>query len=185
MVTEESLRRISAKTWDELEAIDEGGRLFFRDSIKRIGAKGVVEDVPVLMCVPREEKRRARIEARAWAAREGLDPDKDADIFDDMCSYCELALCLRDVDSPKTQFQTAETLEKHFDRASISDLKARQELYADLIDPRPSVATEDDMLAVAATIARVGNVSPLVAFDSRSQTAYIIFTADRLTRLMT
>ena len=95
-----TIASILSKSWEELEALEFDGRLLFPAHVLRRKAKDW-ERIDVVLRVPREpDMRRARLKARAWAAEEGLDPELDPAMFENMDSMCVLTEAIRNPAPP-------------------------------------------------------------------------------------
>lgn len=171
------------KNWDELEAVEYAGYLLFPDEILKRKKDGTFERVPVMVRVPREhEMRKSRIDARNWAKEEGLDPELDPDLFDNMDSMCTLAQAIRSTSPPHEPFEPdPKRLERVYDRPSLDALWAKIQGYREVLDPRPSSLTEEQTMAIIGAVAKARNTVPLAALGGRSQTSLVVTMASRLT----
>jgi len=173
------MTEIANKTWEELEVIEQGDRLLFPDTIRRRTKTGALEETKILVRVLRKNERRsARMEAREWAKRANVDPEKDPALFDDMDTLCILARAIRESAPPHDQFQQAEWLEQHFDDSSLAALWDRYPVYESMLDPRLDAPTEDDFWKCIVGIGRSRNILPLTGFAPRSQHSCILSMAD-------
>jgi hypothetical protein len=171
---------INGKTWEELEAIEQDGRLLFPDAIRRKSKDGTVAPTPIAIRVLRKgERRAARREAREWASREGVDPALDPELFEDLDTLCILARAIRDPEPPHAQFQKAEWLEQHFDNGSLAEVWDRYPLYESRVDPRVDAATEKDFWQLVLEIGRTRSISPLTGFAPRVQHSLVLSMADQ------
>ena len=172
---------ILAKRWEELEAVELDSGLLFPAEVVRRKGKGW-ERIPVLLKVPREpDTRRARLKARAWAAEEGLDPEVDSMLFDNMDTMCILSECIRNTTAPYEAWEPFPTeLEAKYDRPSLDAVWATIDALKTIIDPRPDALSEEQLVAVIGTIARCRNIVPLAAFGGEFQTNFVVTMAVRL-----
>lgn len=170
---------LTSKTWEELEAIEQGDRLLFPDQIHRRGKTGDVDGIPIMVRVLRKNERRAaRLEAREWAKRAGVDTEKDPQLFDDMDTLCILARAIRDFAPPHAQFQKPEWLEEHFDDGSLGQIWDRYPVYESLVDPRISEVSEEQVWKTILEIGRSRSVRPLTEFAPRSQHSLLLCMVD-------
>jgi hypothetical protein len=167
---------LRGKSWAELEAIEAAdGRLLFADSIKRKRKDGTLEEVPIKLRVLRkDERRKARAEARKWAEKEGLDTERDAKLFDDLDTVCILARAIRDSKEPHDQHMMAEELERSYDMRSLEELWSRYQVYEDLTDPRVNVLDDATFWAAVGACCRARNILPLTALGSLAQNDCIL-----------
>jgi hypothetical protein len=176
------LTEILNKSWSELQALEFQGSLLIPVQLKRRRADGSWETVPVMLRVPREsDLRMARIAARTWAERVGLNPQLDPDVFDNMDTVCILSRCVRNATEPHEPWEPdPEILESRYDIPQLELLWAKLEAYKHVIDPRPETMNEDAFMAMVALIAKERVIYPLVALGGRSQTNFIVTMASRL-----
>lgn len=182
---------LEGKTVEDLALIEHGGRMLFPDKIRRVTAAGKFEDVRVLVRVPRTvEIMDARRDARKFCKDKGLDPQEDADLFEQLDQMAVLARALRDPNSPQDQFQPLEFLlsnepGKGFDTESLVDVWRRLEIYRKMIDPAVTRVSEDDVVRAAYAIDKVQNLSPLVGIAGNELDSSIITMASMLSRCLT
>jgi hypothetical protein len=180
---------IIARGWDGIEALEHAGYVLFPEKIWRRTAKGKLEAEEVLLRVPREhEMRQARIMAREWAKAEGVDPDKDPELFESM--DCIVVLARFAVRNPKTDSHEPlhpdpAFFEQRYDRPAIEQTWSKLEAYRKLIAPQARLLDRGLVIAVAAAIAKGKNTRPLVVFDGPDQDGCVIIMADLLTSLLT
>lgn len=182
--TDHIARELAGKTWEELEAVEHEGRLYFPEVIyRRVGKKFEAE--PVRLLVLREhEVRRAKRMARKWAADEKLDPALDPQLFDNMVCWCELALSIRNTTFPYESLHPDPAyLEANYDKRPLVQVYAKIDAYARLLDPRPEEIDAEQMVALVAALAKEQTIRPLVAFDGVSQTSCILYMARELQSL--
>jgi hypothetical protein len=173
------LERLGKTSWEDLEAIEVGGRIVFPDVIKRRRSDGKLDEVPVCVRVPRkDERRRARSDAREWARREKIDPEKDPELFEDMDTVCILALCIRERDRPEEQHQTYEVLEKSYDARSLQQVWHRLQVYEDLIDPREVAVDTNAFWGLVLDVARRRDILPLTDTGGPEQHSCIVRMAE-------
>jgi hypothetical protein len=174
---------VDGKTPEELDAIEFSGRTLFKDHIRRIKKDGTHEDVPILVRCPRPvEIMAGRLEAITLFKKQGLDREKDNDLFDQLDTLAVLSKAIRDPKPPHDQFQTLEFLISHkpgegFDIESLMDVWTRLETYRRLLDPRITEVSEDDAIRAALAIERVRNVSPLAAIAGHELDGCIVTMA--------
>lgn len=172
---------ILSKSWDELAALEFQGALLFPAELVRRKVQGW-DRIPVMLKVPREpDLRKARLRAREWAKREGIDVELDASYFDNMDTMCVLSECIRNVSPPHEPWEPfPEKLESLYDRPSLDALWAQIEQLRKVIDPRPDDVSEEQLLAIISAIARARNLVPLVAFGGALQSSLVVSMAVRL-----
>lgn len=173
---------ILSKNWEELQTMEFAGYLLFPEELQRRRKDGTFESIPVMLRVPREhEMRKARVQARQWAKDEGLVPELDPDLFDNMDTMCTLALAIRNITEPHEPFEPdPKRLEQVYDRVCLDALWGKLEAYRTVLDPRPDTLSETETMAVIAAVAKVGNLVPLAAFGGRSQNSLVVSMARQL-----
>ena len=169
----------------------------YRDTIKR-KLDGALKEVRVcLRCPTTSDRTRATMQALAWAQREadavGFDiriTSRDIAVgllgrerFEEKYLKALLALCVHDPDGMHAQYLLPDAFDLVVPHESCGDLHERIEYYQQFEDPRLSELTDEQMLTLAATIARRGNASPLVAIAGRDKLRFIVFMAERLASL--
>ena len=178
--------QLLGKDWGELELHEFNGRLHFPGEIHRIKKDGSFEKVKVLLVVPRQhELRKARVQARQLAVEEGLDLDRDKDMFDDLEMVCLLSISIRNYKPMDSGFcepfeLDPKHLEEKFDRGSLEEVWSKLNRLSLRLDPRPETMTKDETLAMLCAIAKARDISPLLAFGPGAQDSYIVTMGDLL-----
>lgn len=169
------LAALRGKSWDELEAIEQAdGRLLFPDAIRRRSKDGKLVEEPVrLRLLRKDERRKARGEARKWAKEDGLDPDQEPALFEEMDNLCILARAIRSPTEPHEQHMLYQQLEKSYDGRSLQEVWDRYQIYEDMADPRTGVVDDKTFWAGVGAIAKAGNILPLAALGSLEQNEFI------------
>lgn len=180
------LANILSKKWEDFEAEEHADYLLFPEDLIKRKKDGTFENTPIMIRVPREhEMRKARIRARGWAKKEGLEPDIDPDLFDNMDSMCVLSVAIRNNTVPYEPYEPdPERLEKVYDRVCLDALWAKLEAYRQVIDPRVANLSEEETLAIIGVIAKARNVIPLAALGGASQNSFVVTMAVRLQSLL-
>jgi len=164
-----------AKKWDELEALEQDGRTLFMDAIRARKKGGSVVEVPIVLRVLRkDERRKAKFEARKWAETIGLDPEKEPALFDDMDTLCILAQAIRERAAPHDQHMKAAELEATYDGRSLEELWSKYKVYEDLTDPREAIDDDVKFWTTVAAIGRSASILPLTESESFAQNACIV-----------
>lgn len=178
---------LSTKKWSELEAIEHQDRLLFPEHLNRRRANGTFEQVPIMLRIPRDpEMRDARKRCKIIAARTDIDPKADVDLYSQLDNVCVLWHAVRNTSAPyEPLYGDPEEFERTYDRATMAQLWGKLEGYRRANDPRPSALSRDQLFALIASIAEGKKITPLLAFDSASQAAFIIFMASLLAILTT
>lgn len=178
------VQAILEKDWEDLEATEHADYLLFPDELMQRMKDGTFKRHAIMVRVPREyEMRRARLEARAWAKEEGLEPDLDPDLFDNMDTMCTLAKAIRNCTEPFEPYEPdPKRLERVYDRPSLDAIWAKIEAYRQILDPRPNALNQEETLAIIGAVAKARNIVPLAAFGGPSQTNLIVFMADQYMR---
>lgn len=177
---------LEGKTAEELDAIEVGGRVLFPDKIYRRTARGELEETPIRVRVLRvPERAKARAEAVAWAKKLGIDREADRDVFENFDTLCILARAIREPKGADEQLRTYEQLAAEYESRSLLDVWDRLAFYERIHDPRIVILTDKDFWAAIGGIARVRNISPLVAYDAPSLEACITRMASELLSLKT
>lgn len=179
---EDIIADVLAKSWDELKAFEFADRLLFPETLLKLKADGTFESIPICLRIPREhELRKARVDARKWAADEGLDPELDPTLFDDMDTICTLSIAIRNATAPHEPWEPdPRRLERNYDKPSLEALWAKVEAYRTVIDPRVDELDEDDTLTLIAAIAAMKNIVPLAGFAGSAQNSFIVSMAVQL-----
>ncbi len=178
---------LSAKTWEELEAVEFNDRLLFPDVLHVRKKDGTFKPEKVAFRVPRgPEIREARAQAKLLATEQGINKADDPELFDDLDNTCILWRALRSATEPHEPFEVdVAALEKRFDRDVLKLAWAKLEGYRRTTDPRPAAITKEQILMVVAAIAKRRAISPLLVFDGPAQDSCVVFMASLLSRLLT
>lgn len=173
------VRAILDKKWDDLQAEEFAEYLLFPDELLKRKKDGTFERTPIMIRVPREhETRKARMDARAWAAKDGLDPVLDPDLFDNMDTMCTLSIAIRNTTAPFEAYEPdPKRLERVYDRPCLDAIWAKLGAYRSILDPRPNALNDDETLAVIGVVAKTRNIAPLAALGGESQNSLIVTMA--------
>jgi hypothetical protein len=177
------VKQLMGKDWSEIEELEEhAGYLLFPAEIYKRNKKGDFDGTPIMIRVPRQhEMRQARVEARAKANKEGLDPVLDKDQIDDLENICILWRAIRMPTDPFDPLVlTSEELEKTYDRRSLAQIYAKMDAYNQVLDPQPNQVSQEEIFALIAVLAKEKNLLPLHVYGSEAQTTCVIFMAEQL-----
>lgn len=179
---EDIIADVLAKSWDELKAFEFADRLLFPETLLKLKADGTFESIPICLRIPREfELRAARIDARKWAVDEGLDPNLDSELFDNMDTVCTLTIAIRNATPPHEPWEPdPRRLERNYDKPSLEALWAKVDAYRSVIDPRVDELDETETLTLIAAVAAMRNVVPLAGLGGSAQNSLIVSMAVRL-----
>lgn len=169
---------LGGKTWEELGVLEHAaGQLMFPGKLRRRNKMGAAAEVPVRIRVPSPSDHfAARAEARAWMAKPELklDPVANKDIFEQMEQLCLLAKAIRTDTPPHPQFEAAEDLAAKYDEGCLADIQEQVNAFKERLDPRPPLATEEDVWRTIVAVAKAANIDPLVDTAGRDQESCIV-----------
>jgi hypothetical protein len=176
------VEQLLGKSWGELEVLEHYGYLLFPDSIYKRKKDGTFDEIKVCLRVPRQhELRKARVEARRIAMEDGLDLDRDKDLFNDLETICILSMAIRNRATPhESMIPEPRELERDYDRACLMQIWAKLDALHQVVDPAPHKISEEEMFALIAAIAKDRSISPLAVYAADSQANFVIFTASLL-----
>lgn len=174
--------QLVAKTWDELCALEHAGYLLFPDKIYRRAVKGKFESRDVCIRVPREpDLRKARAAARKQFAEEGLNEQKDSDLFENLETMHILWAAIRNNTPPHEPLcLSPDELESIYDKRSLMQMWGKLDTYTQLLDPRPETIDDKELLFLVSAIAKERSIRPLRAFGSAAQAHFIVSTVEQL-----
>lgn len=191
----------AGKSFEELNAIEQGGSLYFPESLRTRGPKGELREQPVLARVPSKQDRAvARIEAisHVRAMRKGMNVAtvKDceeaigAEVFEDIDTYAIVARSLfeptaRNEDGSPVRFMTLDVLLGSHLPTTVFDIFDRLDFYQKLLDPRIDELDEDEFWAAVEAIAKRRNLSPLVVMRGSLQSAFVLRAVEILSTFRT
>lgn len=177
----EPIKELGGRTWEELELVThDDGHLLFKDFIRRRTEGGGLEAVPVRVKILRTHHiAQARADARVWFRQQQLDEDRDSDLFAELEQVCALAIAVRTPEPPYAQMCTAEELARDFDEASLQDLLGRVQQLRQLVDPRESQLTEEELWRKVFAVARAGHLGPLTDIAGFEQPSCVVFMAEQ------
>jgi hypothetical protein len=185
-VPEHVAERLIGLDWAQLEVVEHAGYLLFPDKIYKAQKSGKFKSEDVMLRVPRwNEQRQARVKARELAAREGIDEEKDRDLFENLENMCIMAVAIRSPTEPYEPFISdvqggALALEKTYDGPGLTQIWEKIDKLNDLINPAPEAITKAEMVALLAAISEARNILPLVAYAPGAQAFFIVTMADLL-----
>ena len=179
-------RWLDGADFAELGALEHEGRLHFPESLKKRNAKGELVEVPIVIRIPRQEERaRARVEARKWCEKIGIDPEKDADHLDSFDTLCLCARAIRDVEPPHAQHMLAHDLVASYDTRSLLDAWDRINFYDRMLDPRPEEIDDATFERLVEAVRKAGNLRPLAAIAGSAHDRFVTRMASELSSLWT
>ena len=180
------VEQLLGKSWGELEVLEHYGYLLFPDSIYKRKKDGTFDEIKVCLRVPRQhELRKARVEARKIALEDGLDLERDKDLFNDLETVCTLSIVIRNRTAPhEPMIPDPRELERDYDRASLMQLWAKVDSLNQVIDPAPHNISEEEMFALIAAIAKDRSISPLAVYAAGSLDTFVIFMASLLVNFL-
>ncbi len=181
------LNQMVVKKWEDVEEQEQAGFLLFPEVIYQRKRDGSWEETPCRLHPLRgHEKRQARKNAREFARSQGVDAEKEPDIFADIDTLCIMQLAIRSTTDPfEPLYATPAELERTHDRDSIAQLFGVLDDYGKVIDPRLEVLSKDQFLTLIAAISEGRSIRPLRAFGGPSQVSSIITMATLLNSLVT
>ncbi len=177
---------LKGKTAADLDLIEYGGRVFFPEVIHRLKKGGKFEEVPIAVCIPRAPERAiARRDAIALATKWKLDRDKDADQFDTLDTMAQLAHAIRTPEEPHGQAYPLEWLlstkeEEGFEERSLWAVWERVKAYTEIIDPRITEPSTEEVIAAVVAIDHVRNLTPLAAIAGPALDSFVVSMASML-----
>lgn len=176
------VQQLMEKSWAELEVLEHAGYLLFPDEIYRRMRDGTFERKKVRLRLPRtNERRAARVQARAWAEEDKLDPELDKDLIDELETLCLLSVAIRDATPPHSPFEPdPKVLERTWDKPSLVQVWRKLDALYHVVDPAPDKISEGEMLALMAKLSKERHLGPLAAYGSAAQTTFVVTMADRL-----
>lgn len=177
------IETILGKTWEELAAVEWHDEMLFPEELKRRKSDGTFERVPIMLKVLREpDVRKARLAARAIAKAEGLNPELDPELFDNLDAICVLHFAIRSATPPYEPLAISpQELERYYDRPSLDAAYAKIDAYRHVLDPRPDVElTAEQTAGIIAAVAKARNIVPLAALAGRSQNNFVVSMAVQL-----
>lgn len=185
------LEQLLGKDWSQLQVLELDGDMVFPEKLYRRKATGGFEGVPILIRIPREpDLRKARVDSRVWAMGDGLDLDRDRDLVEQMETLCILSAVIlngspaKDPRTDKVFHEPWEPdpkiLEKRYERSSLTQLWAKIESLAQVLDPRPNALSPEETLVVIAAIAKARSISPLHVYGPGAQNSLVVSMATLL-----
>lgn len=175
----ERIAELGNRTWEELELLEhEDGSLLFKDYLRRRGTDGKIVAVPVRVKIVRGlPLAKARQETREWCEQIKIDAEKDRDVFDNLEQVAILSHAIREPKDPFPQFATKEELIQKYDEASLLDIKERIEVYRQLLDPRESTMSGEQLWSKIFRVKEAGHLLPLTDIAGHELTSCIVFMA--------
>lgn len=173
------VEQLIGKSWGELEVLEHYGYLLFPESIYKRKKDGSFEEKKICLRVPRQhELRKARVDARQIALEDGLDLDRDKDLFGDIETACILSMVIRNSTTPYEQIEPdPRQLEKTYDRESLMQIWTKLDALHNIIDPAAHTITQEEMFALIAAIAKERNIGPLAVYAADLQATFIVTMA--------
>lgn len=174
--------RLLKKGWEGLEILEHADHLLFPDKLYKRKKDGSFDEKEVMLRVPRDyELRKARVTARQIAVNEGIDEEKDKDLFDNLETVCILSVAIRNNTHPFEPWEPDPLiLERKYDKTCLAQIWAKVETLSTIVDPKPDQISKEEMYALTAALSSERNLLPLHVYGSVAQTIYIITLADLL-----
>jgi hypothetical protein len=181
------LQQVISKKWSEIEVQEQEVEefLLFPEKIYQRKKDGSWGETPCMLHPLRNhEKRKARKAARDIAEREKIDPERDADLFNDLDTMCIMYFATRSTTAPfEPLYGSPEEFERKFDRDVIKHMFGVLDDYSKLLDPQLDSLNQAQTLALIAAIVEGRSIRPLRAYGGAAQVSFIITMADLLTSL--
>lgn len=157
-------------------------QLLFPDVLQRARADGSFTDLPVRYAIQGfEDLRLVRAQAKQIAADDGIDPEADQLVFDNLEQTCLLWRALREANAPYEPLALdPRDLERRLPEATLAQAKGQYEHWRRKVDPLPDDIDENGMVLLAAMITEKRDIRPLLGYGGRSQEKFILFMATRL-----
>lgn len=176
------IAQLLGRDWGELEVLEHYGNLLFPEKLYKRKKDGTFESKDIMLRIPREpDLRKARVTARKMAIDDGLDLDRDSDLVETIECICTLSIAIRNNTEPHEPWEpNPRLLEKNWDRSSLTQLWAKLNEYANIIDPRPDKLSAEEILVLMANIAKEKNIYPLHVYGPASQNSFIVIMAGLL-----
>lgn len=176
------LEQLIGKDWGELKVLEHADYLLFPEKIYRRKKDGKFEEIKICLRVPRDhEMRKARVQARAIAIDEGLDPKLDRDLISNIEDFCILSMAIRNATPPHEPWEPdPQVLSSKYDKQCLMQIWAKLDGYTQVLNPAPQSMSEEEMLALILAITKERNILPLHVYGSEAQTIFIISMADQL-----
>ena len=172
---------IDDHAFGESGAIEFEGRLLFPDTIRRVGAGGVVTEDPVMMRVLRlDERAKARKIGRDLLAKAGAKLEDSPDLAEAYETLAILSLAIRAREAPHEQKHMAEDLARAYEVSALLAAFDRLIVYEKIADPRPSELDDRVFWALVDAVRRSGSARPLTGTDGSAQIACITRMASLL-----
>jgi hypothetical protein len=180
------VEQLLGKSWGELEVLEHAGYLLFPDNIYKRRKDGTFDSVKVMLRLPRQhELRKARVQARGIAVKDGIDLDRDRDLFGDVETVCILAMAIRNSTPPhEPMIPDPLELERDYDRACLMQVWAKIDALHRLVDPAPHEIGEREMFALVAAIAKERSIYPLAVYAADLQATFVVTMACLLNPLL-
>ena len=170
---------------------DRPPRILIPEKIQWRGPRGEERSVDVaLALIHPAENDAARLDAIAHVQSlrkrqrvETVEQARDAigsDRFDNIDSFAILARALREPKPPHGRAYLLSILIESFPQESLFALYQRLDFYVRLFSVRADEITSEVFFAVVSEIARVKNVSPLVAIAGDAPASFIVRMAEEL-----
>ncbi len=176
------VEQLVGKNWDEIETLEHAGYLLFPDKLYKRNRQGGLDEEPIVLRVPREhELRKARVQANKIAEDDGLDPDRDKDLVDNIETVCILALAIRNSTPPHEPWKpNPRELEKRYDRGALMQLWGKLDALTHVLNPAAGSITKEEMFALVAALAKERNIVPLHVYEPDVQASFIVTMAVQL-----
>ena len=177
------------KKWDDLKVIEhnEIERLLVPGVIRKRKLDGSFEMIDIKIRPLREhELRECRVKARQIAKEDGIDEKKDSELFDNIEEICRLSMAVRDNDHPYTAYNdNPRQFERKFDKHTIRDLSSQLDAANDLLNPRLSEITDQELIVILAKVAAEENIRPFLALEPGTLQKLMVFMASLLAESLT
>lgn len=181
-----AIAKLMTTSWGDLEAIEFADHLLFPDVLIRRKVDGSWHRENVFLRVPREpDLRKARVEARALAAKERIDEEKDRGLFVNLENMCILAMSIRNTSAPyESMHPDPILLERKFDKVCLQHMWAKVEQLSEVLNPAPEQLSSPEIVALIVAIARARHLGPLVVYGPGAQTSFVVSMGDLLLNLL-
>ena len=172
------------KSWDDLKVIEhnEIERLLVPGVISKRKLDGTFETTDIMIRPLREnELRKCRTMARVIAKEDGIDEEKDKQLFENIEEICKLTFAIRETEHPHISVEdNPRHFEKKFDKHTIRDMVSQLDHANDLLNPRLSDLTENELMVIISKVATEENMRPFLLLEPGTAQKLIVFMASLL-----
>jgi hypothetical protein len=170
--------QLTLENWDLIGVVEGDGIQHLPCPIKRRNSKGGLDDVETvwLRNITNEQRYKARVRSREWAAELKLDLARDADLVDQLENFEILAYAIRDSEWIQ-HYPRGVDIFKAYGPGELDQIWSRYDAWCRMLHPSFGSWDAEQLWTLIAKVRAHSDISPLAVMPGREQANCLLFMA--------